>query len=208
MVNHLIYRDQKAVFFLTAMTPFFRRDQGGWQIQTHWPGHGKHNLISPLYNPPGAQGRLGRLEMTIHVSPHHLSSRVSPDRPNEALLKGHRNPRNVSEMLGAIRGACSVRIPGHTHWLVCRSSMPSSTPFSCSFAAVYLTGFALFIPLDSPFPSNLIDRREFLAKEEHAVCHHDGKLGCFWQCNNHAPGVHHSADLAPMAPDMQLSILW
>lgn len=202
MVNHLIYQDQKAAFILTAWTPFFWRGQGGWQIQAHWTGHGKHNL-SLSYIPPDAPGLLGRRDRLIHLSPQHLSSRVSPDRPKEALLKGRRDQRNVSEVWGVLRGGVFCGVPGHTHWLVCRSSMPSRTPFSCSFAAVYRTGFALFIPLGSPFPSTLMDRREFLAKGGHAVCHHDSnRFGCFWPRNNHALGVHHWADLPPIAPNM------
>lgn len=42
------------------------------------------------------------LAMTTHASPHHLSSRVSPDRPKEALLRGPGNQRTVGEALGAL----------------------------------------------------------------------------------------------------------
>lgn len=68
-------------------------------------------------------------------------------------------------------GMCSVQILGATHWFAWRSSMSRRTPFSCSFAAVYRTGFARFIPLGSPFPSSLIDLRVFLATEEQTICH-------------------------------------
>lgn len=78
-------------------------------------------------------------------------------------------------------GMCSVQILGATHWFAWRSSMSRRTPFSCSFAAVYRTGFARFIPLGSPFPSSLIDLRVFLATEEQTICHEGGKLRCSWQ---------------------------
>lgn len=51
--------------------------------------------------------------------------------------------------------------------------MPNRTPLSCSFAAVYLTGFTLFVPLGSAFPSSLIDLREFLSKREQTICCQD-----------------------------------
>lgn len=55
-----------------------------------------------------------------------------------------------------------------TYWLVWRSSISRMTPFSWSLAAVYFSEvcFSFLLPFTSSFPSNLIDLREFLEREQ------------------------------------------
>lgn len=145
------------------------RERGGWQIRTHWTSHGKHNhLISTSYSPWHQMLKAPREDKRWQYTCFPLSS-VIKGTPWQTKWSSLQRPQETEEcesgFMGAIRGrVCSVQIPSHTHWFVCRSSMPSRTPFSCSLAAVYFTGFTLLAPLGSPFPSSLIDLREFLPK--------------------------------------------
>lgn len=54
-----------------------------------------------------------------------------------------------------------------THWFVWSPSISKTTPFSCSFAAVYFRdcGFHFLLLFSSPLLSSFIDLREFLEKQ-------------------------------------------
>lgn len=70
--NSHLSRQKRQPFILAAMTQFFWRPTGGWQIQTHRASHGKHGLLSASYSPRHQMLRVWwqtrRLQYT-HVPP-------------------------------------------------------------------------------------------------------------------------------------------
>lgn len=155
------------------------------------------------------EGRLGQAPAWLpwtdgRESEHRLGCLVGAEQQGSGTLPHSTQPRGLIGVIAICSGAMEnvthdpqsafPVLPGQhqhqspTHWLGCRSSIPSRTPFSCSRAAVYRTGFALLAPRASSLLSSLIDLREFLPKAAQSNCGQDNRGRHSWSRNDRAQG--------------------